>query len=202
MKQVDKPLIIQRHPKQKRQLFVQTEFLFSIRYGIIRSISAAFYVISFLSQPLLKLDLLVLIFWSIDMILHSKAPLPALRLDFLPAWEITVNSLFGHHMSFVPFNFNCPCRLKIKPFFVFQELVEKLSKGELPQDEYPCMNDPSPTVHGTAHPASVQYNDTSVAHSMRSRRTPTWARARSSDDGYSRYCCISSPVAVWGSCSF
>ncbi|KAJ8449356.1 hypothetical protein Cgig2_002488 [Carnegiea gigantea] len=69
--------------------------------------------------------------------------------------------------------------------FDSKELVEKLIRGELPKDEYPCMNDPSPTVHGTAHPVSVEYTETAVAHSMRSRRTPTWARARSSDDGYS-----------------
>ncbi|KMT12251.1 hypothetical protein BVRB_5g101960 isoform A [Beta vulgaris subsp. vulgaris] len=48
------------------------------------------------------------------------------------------------------------------------------------------MNDPSPTFHGTSHPAAIQYTETPVAHSMRSRRTPTWAsRPRNSDDGYS-----------------
>ncbi|KNA14722.1 hypothetical protein SOVF_105040 [Spinacia oleracea] len=67
-----------------------------------------------------------------------------------------------------------------------EELVEKLSKGELPKNEYPCMNDPSPTFHGATHPAAIQYTETPVAHSMRSRRTPTWAsRPRNSDDGYS-----------------
>ncbi|KAL2902271.1 SNARE-interacting protein KEULE [Bienertia sinuspersici] len=67
-----------------------------------------------------------------------------------------------------------------------EELVEKLSKGELSKNEYPCMNDPSPTFHGAAPPAAIQYTETPVAHSMRSRRTPTWAsRPRSSDDGYS-----------------
>uniref|UniRef100_A0A803N1M1 SNARE-interacting protein KEULE n=1 Tax=Chenopodium quinoa TaxID=63459 RepID=A0A803N1M1_CHEQI len=67
-----------------------------------------------------------------------------------------------------------------------KELVEKLSKGELPKNEYPCMNDPSPTSHGATHPAAIQYTETPVAHSMRSRRTPTWAsRPRNSDDGYS-----------------
>lgn len=68
---------------------------------------------------------------------------------------------------------------------MIEELVEKLSKGELPKDEYPCMNDPSPTFHGAAPPASIQYTENPVAHSMRSRRTPTWARPRNSDDGYS-----------------
>ncbi|KAJ8437516.1 hypothetical protein Cgig2_027591 [Carnegiea gigantea] len=63
-----------------------------------------------------------------------------------------------------------------------EELVEKLSKGELPKDEYPCMNEPSPTIHETTHPAAVPYP---VAQSMRSRRTPTWARPRYSNGGYS-----------------
>ncbi|KAK6947649.1 Sec1-like protein [Dillenia turbinata] len=67
---------------------------------------------------------------------------------------------------------------------MIEELVEKLSKNELPKNEYPCMNDPSPTFHGTSHPASLDYNQP-TPHSMRSRRTPTWARPRNSDDGYS-----------------
>ncbi|TYG42503.1 hypothetical protein ES288_D12G262300v1 [Gossypium darwinii] len=66
---------------------------------------------------------------------------------------------------------------------IIEELVEKLGKGELSKDDYPCMNDPSPTSHGTSHTASVY--EAPVAHSMRSRRTPTWARPRGSDDGYS-----------------
>ncbi|CAN0841865.1 SNARE-interacting protein KEULE [Linum grandiflorum] len=65
-----------------------------------------------------------------------------------------------------------------------EELVEKLSKGELSKDEYPCLNDPSPTFHGTS-PAAIM-NTSSAPHSMRSRRTtPTWAKPRHSDDGYS-----------------
>lgn len=69
---------------------------------------------------------------------------------------------------------------------IFQELVENLSKRELPKEDYPCMNDPSPTFHGsTTHSAAV--HQAPVAHSMRSRRTPTWARPRSAEDeGYSR----------------
>ncbi|WRX18274.1 Sec1-like protein - like 7 [Theobroma cacao] len=66
---------------------------------------------------------------------------------------------------------------------IIEELVEKLSKGELSKDDYPCMNDPSPTFHGTSQAASI--HEAPVAHSMRSRRTPTWARPRGSDDGYS-----------------
>lgn len=65
-----------------------------------------------------------------------------------------------------------------------QELVEKLSKGELSKEDYPCLNDPSATFHGTSPSASVLQPP--AAHSMRSRRTPTWARPRASDDGYSR----------------
>ncbi|KAB2620671.1 SNARE-interacting protein KEULE-like [Pyrus ussuriensis x Pyrus communis] len=66
---------------------------------------------------------------------------------------------------------------------IIEELVENLSKGELSKEEYPCLNDPSPTFPGTSHVAAV--NHPPAAHSMRSRRTPTWARPRNSDDGYS-----------------
>lgn len=67
---------------------------------------------------------------------------------------------------------------------MIEELVEKISKGELPKDEYPCMNEPSPTVHGIAHTAAIQYTENPVDLSRRTRR-PTWARPRNSDDGYS-----------------
>ncbi|XP_026660891.1 SNARE-interacting protein KEULE isoform X2 [Phoenix dactylifera] len=68
---------------------------------------------------------------------------------------------------------------------MIEELIKKLSKGELPQNEYPCMNDPSPTVHGTSQTASVRTTQSQPANSVRSRRTATWARPHSSDDGYS-----------------
>lgn len=68
---------------------------------------------------------------------------------------------------------------------MIEELIEKLSKGELPKNDYSCMNDPSPTFHGTSQAASTKVGQPPVAHSMRSRRTATWARPRSSDDGYS-----------------
>ncbi|KAL6986091.1 STXBP unc-18 S1 [Sarracenia purpurea var. burkii] len=69
---------------------------------------------------------------------------------------------------------------------MIEELVEKLGKGELPKNDYPCMNDPSPTFHGSSRPASLQNNQApAAAHSMRQRRA-TWARPRGSDDGYSR----------------
>ncbi|WCJ26050.1 Syntaxin-binding protein 1 [Euphorbia peplus] len=67
-------------------------------------------------------------------------------------------------------------------FPMVEELIEKLSKGELSKDEYPCMNDPSVTFHGTSHASSPL--NAPAPHSMRSRRT-TWARPRNSDDGYS-----------------
>lgn len=67
-----------------------------------------------------------------------------------------------------------------------QELIEKLSKGELPKNEYACMNDPSQSVHGTPETASMRTSPVPPAHSMRSRRTASWARPRKSDDGYSR----------------
>lgn len=68
---------------------------------------------------------------------------------------------------------------------VLEELIEQLSKGELPKDEYNCMNDPSPSFHVLPTTTSTSAR-TSPAHSMRSRRTGgSWARPRGSDDGYS-----------------
>ncbi|KAI3822147.1 hypothetical protein L1987_09729 [Smallanthus sonchifolius] len=67
---------------------------------------------------------------------------------------------------------------------MIEELIEKLSKNELPVNEYPCMNDPSPTFHGASHYVSARVLDTPSAHSMRSRRS-SWARPRYSDDGSS-----------------
>ncbi|KAL9406327.1 hypothetical protein Peur_003299 [Populus x canadensis] len=66
---------------------------------------------------------------------------------------------------------------------MIEELIEKLNKGELSKDEYPCMNGPSPTFHGTSQ--STPMHQAPAPHSMRSRRTPTWARPRNSEDGYS-----------------
>ncbi|KAH6817142.1 Sec1/munc18-like proteins superfamily [Perilla frutescens var. frutescens] len=69
---------------------------------------------------------------------------------------------------------------------IIEELVEKLSKGELPRNDYPCMNEPSPTIHGTSQAAAaVRSGNIPTPHSKRSRRTATWARPRGSDDGYS-----------------
>ncbi|GMP61809.1 hypothetical protein CsSME_00024127 [Camellia sinensis var. sinensis] len=71
---------------------------------------------------------------------------------------------------------------------MLEELIEKLSKGELPKDEYQCMNEPSPMVRGGfggAQSVSARTSQAPAPHSMRSRRTATWARPRHSDDGYS-----------------
>ena len=75
---------------------------------------------------------------------------------------------------------------------IIQELIEKVSKNELSKLDYPCLNDPSPTFHGTTYAVPVTHNP--PAHSMRSRRTPTWARPRGSDDGYSRFYFLSSSI--------
>ncbi|KAK6142909.1 hypothetical protein DH2020_023257 [Rehmannia glutinosa] len=74
---------------------------------------------------------------------------------------------------------------------MIEELIEKLSKGELPKDEYHCMNNPSPSSNGTkvttggSQASSVRAGQNVVPHSMRSRRTATWARSRSADDEHS-----------------
>ncbi|XP_047981241.1 SNARE-interacting protein KEULE-like isoform X1 [Salvia hispanica] len=68
---------------------------------------------------------------------------------------------------------------------IIEELVEKLSKGELPRNDYPCMNEPSPTTHGSSQSAAIRSGDIPTPYSKRSRRTATWARPRNSDDGYS-----------------
>ncbi|XP_057805604.1 protein transport Sec1a-like isoform X2 [Salvia miltiorrhiza] len=75
---------------------------------------------------------------------------------------------------------------------MIEELIEKLSKGELPKDEYHCMNNPtdpfnngSRKINGGAQVASTRAGQATIAHSMRSRRTATWARSHFSDDGSS-----------------
>lgn len=62
-----------------------------------------------------------------------------------------------------------------------QELVEQLNKKELSSSDYPCMNEPtSPSLRRSSESLP------SPSQSRRSRRRPTWARPRNSDDGYSR----------------
>ncbi|XP_061961505.1 protein transport Sec1a-like isoform X1 [Populus nigra] len=78
---------------------------------------------------------------------------------------------------------------------VLEELLEKLSKRELPKSEYSCMNDPSSTDQERTKRGSVRNSHASPApavperkapaQSMRSRRTATWARTSNSDDGHS-----------------
>ncbi|KAI3716782.1 hypothetical protein L1987_67918 [Smallanthus sonchifolius] len=69
-----------------------------------------------------------------------------------------------------------PSAISLK--FHHKELIEKLSKNELPPNEFPCLNDPSTTFHG-----STRVHNT-LGRSVRSRPS-TWARPHSSDDGYS-----------------
>ncbi|CAI8589201.1 unnamed protein product [Vicia faba] len=64
---------------------------------------------------------------------------------------------------------------------IIEELIEKLTRNQLSKEDYPCLNDPSATFHGSPFAGTVHQNP----HSMRSRRTPTWAKPRGSDDGYS-----------------
>ncbi|CAI9104644.1 OLC1v1003358C1 [Oldenlandia corymbosa var. corymbosa] len=69
---------------------------------------------------------------------------------------------------------------------MLEELIENLNKGDLPKDEYQCMNEPNlltSEANGSSNGGSSRGH--SNPHSMRSRRTATWARPRLSDDGYS-----------------
>ncbi|XAR54995.1 hypothetical protein NMG60_11030359 [Bertholletia excelsa] len=64
---------------------------------------------------------------------------------------------------------------------MIEVLVERLGKGELPKNQYPSMNDPSPSSH--VRSASGHFGQVNTPHSMRRRRA-TWARPRGSEDGY------------------
>ncbi|KAK8945913.1 SNARE-interacting protein KEULE [Platanthera guangdongensis] len=69
---------------------------------------------------------------------------------------------------------------------MLEELVEKLNKGELQKKEYPYMNEPALMKHAAEYTsASAQKSPDHAPHSIRSRRTPTWAKQRVSDDGNS-----------------
>ncbi|KAJ4783465.1 Syntaxin-binding protein 1 [Rhynchospora pubera] len=84
-------------------------------------------------------------------------------------------------------------------FPLVEELVVQLNAGELSQQDYPCMNEPSPSpspnvnsapsgsVRTTqAEPAgSHRSTQSQPVVSRRSRRTPTWANKANSDDGSS-----------------
>ncbi|XP_065624561.1 SNARE-interacting protein KEULE-like [Quercus suber] len=60
---------------------------------------------------------------------------------------------------------------------MIEELIEKLHKGELSKDDYPCLNDPSQTFHGTSQTAAV--------NPAQSKQTRKWALPQNSNDGYS-----------------
>lgn len=69
-----------------------------------------------------------------------------------------------------------------------EELIEQLGKGELPKDEYQCMNTTSSSNKASSGGSKVPPTkpaQSNAPHSMRSRRTATWAKSRASDDGYS-----------------
>ncbi|VFQ73886.1 unnamed protein product [Cuscuta campestris] len=77
---------------------------------------------------------------------------------------------------------------------VVEELIEQLNKGELPKDEYQCINSAGPSGQGvvdvdtkaaSSRSRAKSTEPTTGPRSMRSRRTPNWARSRTSDDGYS-----------------
>ncbi|PPS12789.1 hypothetical protein GOBAR_AA07842 [Gossypium barbadense] len=68
---------------------------------------------------------------------------------------------------------------------MLEELLENLNKGQLPKDEYACMNEPAKDSKSQRSTNSTAPNGRRPAHSMRSRRTPAWARGHCSDDGYS-----------------
>ncbi|TYI69667.1 hypothetical protein E1A91_D08G168600v1 [Gossypium mustelinum] len=68
---------------------------------------------------------------------------------------------------------------------MLEELLENLNKGQLPKDEYACMNEPGKDSKSQRSTNSTAPNGRRPAHSMRSRRTPAWARGHCSDDGYS-----------------
>ncbi|XP_031493661.1 SNARE-interacting protein KEULE-like isoform X3 [Nymphaea colorata] len=67
---------------------------------------------------------------------------------------------------------------------MIEELIRQLSKGELPKNEFPCMNDPNQTNQGS-HVAPTRTTQAQPGQSIKSRRTATWAKPRLSDDGYS-----------------
>ncbi|WKA05559.1 hypothetical protein VitviT2T_023520 [Vitis vinifera] len=68
---------------------------------------------------------------------------------------------------------------------MIEELIEKLNKGELPKNEYLCMNEPSPPVPRSTDGASARTSQAPASQPVKSRRTATWARSRVSDDGCS-----------------
>lgn len=71
-------------------------------------------------------------------------------------------------------------------FPLIEELIEKLSKGELPLNEYPFLSGASTTAQGTTESASApKPAQNPQPMSRRSRRTPQWAKSKNSDDSQS-----------------
>ncbi|XP_019192558.1 PREDICTED: protein transport Sec1a-like [Ipomoea nil] len=74
-------------------------------------------------------------------------------------------------------------------FPVIEELIEQMTKGELPKDEFHRMGNEGPSGQGgsgDSKGSSAKTTDgTGGPRSMRSRRTPNYARRGTSDDGYS-----------------
>ncbi|KAJ9556422.1 hypothetical protein OSB04_011036 [Centaurea solstitialis] len=71
---------------------------------------------------------------------------------------------------------------------ILEDLLEKLSKHEMPKDEYQCMNgSDSSTQSQSTNDASAKSVPAAGNHpqSRRSRRTATWAKQNSSVDGHS-----------------
>lgn len=74
---------------------------------------------------------------------------------------------------------------------VIEELIDKMCKGDLSKDDYQCLNNSQKTtseVSGSSTrnvPPKATESTNTNPRSVRSRRTPNWARSRTSDDGYS-----------------
>jgi syntaxin-binding protein 1 len=89
---------------------------------------------------------------------------------------------------------------------MIEELLEKLVKGDLSKSDYLCMNQSSHKEESEARTGSVRKSSAPTAvperkatpHSMRSRRTATWARPHSSDDGYSRHSILHNDFLFFG----
>lgn len=68
-----------------------------------------------------------------------------------------------------------------------------MCKGDLSKDDYQCLNNSQKTtseVSGSSTrnvPPKATESTNTNPRSVRSRRTPNWARSRTSDDGYSRF---------------
>ncbi|KNA03296.1 hypothetical protein SOVF_210570, partial [Spinacia oleracea] len=74
---------------------------------------------------------------------------------------------------------------------MLEELIENVNKGELSKNDYQYINEPTPVnrEHIRSQSTSLSSTTTTTAtgppRSMRSRRTATWARPHSSEDGSS-----------------